>query len=196
MAWQEPFPPRRRLTQWTGRTLKSFASNAAVGQLALSANGTLFGTTSPVGTECGATNCAVFELLQGVTGLWTEKIVHSFAGDPFGSPVSNIPYETYVPNDYQISFGTDGSIYGGIIPGQSQGSAANSTIYRLTPPKQGQTVWTESALYTFQGSPSGFVAGTPMLVASNGTVYGTAYGGSRVSGTVYWQSIAFKIVVP
>lgn len=189
-------PPTASGTQWTSRTLQSFASNAAVGQLALSANATLFGSTSPVGTGCDAANCAVFELLEGATGLWTEKIVHSFAGDPLGSPMSNIPYETYVPNDYQISFGPDGSIYGGIIPSQSQGSAANSTIYRLTPPKQGQSAWTETALYTFQGSPTGFVAGTPMLVARNGTVYGTAYGGSRVSGTVYWQSIAFKIVVP
>jgi hypothetical protein len=183
-------------TQWTGRTIESFASNAAVGQLALSANGTLFGTTSPVGTGCDATNCAVFELLEGATGLWTEKIVHSFAGDPLGRPMSNSPDETYVPNDYQISFGTDGSIYGGIIPSQSQGSAANSTIYHLTPPKQGQSAWAETALYTFQGSPSGFVAGTPMLIASNGTVYCTAYGGIFNSESHYLQSIAFKIVVP
>jgi len=186
-------PPSAPGGQWTSRILQSFAPNAHVGQLGLSPNGRLFGTTNPVGVGCAAVNCAVFELVQGVKGSWTTQIVHSFAGDPLGVPASNLAHQTYVPNDYQLSFAAGGLIYGGILPAPSQASD-NSTIYRLTPPASGQSAWTETALYTFQGAPNGFRAGTPMTIAGNGAVYGTAYGGQQMSGSNLLQSIAFKIV--
>ncbi len=195
-------PPATKGAQWSSRTLQSFSATAYVGQLGLSPNGQLFGTTSPVGSLCDAGNCAVFELVQGGHGSWTEQIVHSFANDPLGSPpFADDPQVTppdpsadpYAPDDYQLSFGAGGVIYGAVIPAHSNGSA-NSTIYRLTPPASGQTSWSETALYTFGGSPSGFSAGTPLYIAGNGTVYGTAYGGAETNGS--YQSIAFKITSP
>ena len=186
-------PPAVSGAQWTSHTLQSFPSNAHVGQLRLSPNGHLFSTTSPVGAGCDAGNCAVFELVQSGKEVWTEQIVHSFAGDPLGSPPSNVG-AAYVVNDYQLSFAAGDLIYGAIIPSQSQ--AANSTIYRLTPPASGQTGWTETVLYTFQGTPNGFSAGTPLYIPGNGSVYGTAYGGVRNSGSDLLQSLAFKITPP
>ncbi len=193
-------PPATQGAQWSSRTLQSFSATAHVGQLGLSPNGHLFGTTSPVGSSCDAGNCAVFELVQGGHGSWSEQIVHSFANDPLGSPPfaydpqgrtpspSDTPYGA--PNDYQLSFAPGGVIYGAINPAHANGTA-NSTIYRLTPPASGQTAWTETALYTFAGSPNGFSAGTPLYIAGNGTVYGTAYGGQFANGN--YQSLAFKI---
>ncbi len=186
-------PPATSGTQWTGRILQSFPSTATVGQLGLSPNGHLFGATSPQGALCDAANCAVFELVQARHGSWTEQIVHSFASDPLGSPPSNETANPYAPHDYQLSFGPAGSIYGAIIPSQAK-TGANSTIYRLTPPASGQTTWAETALYTFQGTPAGFLAGTPLYIAGNGAVYGTAYGGTETNG--YLQSILFKIAAP
>ncbi len=58
-------PPATQNAQWSSRTLQSFSATAHVGQLGLSLNGHLFGTTSPVGSSCDAGNCAVFELVQG-----------------------------------------------------------------------------------------------------------------------------------
>ncbi len=186
-------PPAAAGAQWTGQALQSFPSDAHVGQLRLSPKGQLFSTTSPVGAGCDAGNCAVFELVQSGKKTWTEQIVHSFAGDPLGSPASNVG-PAYAGNDYQLSFAAGDVIYGAIIPSQSQ--IANSTIYRLTPPASGQTAWTETVLYTFQGTPNGFSAGTPLYIPGNGSVYGTAYGGARINGSVYQQSLAFKITPP
>ena len=195
-------PPTTEGAQWSSRTLQSFPVTAHVGQLGLSPSGHLFGTTSPVGAACDPASCAVFALVQSGRGSWTEQIVHSFAGDPLGNPpFANDPQgsppapstDPYAPDDYRLSFAPGGVIYGAIIPTHSNGSA-NSTIYRLTPPAGGQATWTETALYTFQGSPSGFSAGSPLYIAGNGTVYGTAYGGVYTNGL--YQSVAFKIASP
>ncbi len=98
--------------------------------------------------------------------------------------------DPYAPNDFQLSFAPGGAVYGAINPAHANGTA-NSTIYRLTPPASGQTAWTETALYTFAGTPYGFSAGTPLYISGNGIVYGTAYGGQFTNGN--YQSLAFKI---
>ncbi len=187
-------PPSTPGGQWKSRTLKKFAASAHVGQIGLSPDGHLFGTTSPTGAGCGRTDCLVFELVpaQGEEA-WTEQVIHDFAGDPLGSPPNNGSNVPYVASDYQLTFAKGGFIYGAITPSQAEG-AANSTIYRLAPPTSGQTSWTETAFYTFTGAPNGFSAGTPMYVTGNGRVYGTAIGGKIVNNEP--QSIAFRIAVP
>lgn len=191
----EMTPPAAVGGAWTSRILLSFDASAHVGQLGLSPSGHLFSTTSPVGDVCNAVNCTVFELVPGKgQGPWSKTIIHNFAGDMLGSPPSNAYGSPFNPSGYELSFASGGAIYGAITPSPTVGHA-NSTIYRLTPPANGQTAWTETALYTFEGTPNPFVAGTPLYVSGNGTVYGTAYGGKTLAGGLE-QSISFKITSP
>ncbi|HMK88820.1 MAG TPA: choice-of-anchor tandem repeat GloVer-containing protein, partial [Methylocystis sp.] len=70
---------------------------------------------------------------------------------------------------------------------ETQGSKGWGVVYKLAPPTSGQTLWTESDLHEFTGeSDGGFPVG-PIVIGTNGALYGvTAAGGGPLgAGTIY-----------
>lgn len=130
-------------------------------------NGVLYGTTEQGGSSGNGT---IYSLTPPAAsgGAWTETILYSFAGGsdgsgPFGPLVSG-------PN--------------GILYGTTQGghTAANGTIFSLTPPTSSGGAWTETVLYAFSGP----YVGPNELTLHNGVLYGTTYQGGFASvGTVF-----------
>src|SRR5271166_1239056 len=147
--------------------------NAAAPQsdLVADSNGVLYGVASA--EKDGTGDGAVFALTPPAKGQtnWTETILYEFQGSPDGQ----FPIEGVIPNG-------QGGFYGTTAGG---GTGYNGTVYELTPPGQGQTDWTETVLYRFQGGSDGTNPGGKLLLNSaTGVLYGmTYYGGTSSAGT-------------
>src|SRR5271157_747216 len=102
-----------------------------------------------------------------------ETVLYSFAGGADGRGANS-------------SFGSDtqGTLY---VITKDGGSYGQGTIFKLTPPvMSGQTKWTKSLLYTFQGKLDGGSPGGIPAFDTNGAIYGTTTaGGSSNAGVVY-----------
>jgi uncharacterized repeat protein (TIGR03803 family) len=78
---------------------------------------------------------------------------------------------------------------GGALYGTSPGGGASNinagTVFKLTPPAKGQTVWKEIVLYSFMGGPTdGSTPLAGLTADEDGTLYGTTVaGGSSGTGT-------------
>ncbi|HXU58449.1 MAG TPA: choice-of-anchor tandem repeat GloVer-containing protein, partial [Verrucomicrobiae bacterium] len=64
------------------------------------------------------------------------------------------------------------------------------TVFRLTPPQPGQTVWKETVLYNFKG-PDGVFPQGGVIKDAVGSLYGTASGGGQNG-----NGLAFKLSPP
>jgi uncharacterized repeat protein (TIGR03803 family) len=126
----------------------------------LDVKGTLFGTTSYGGGNCGSYGCGtVFKIaLSGA-----ESVLHSFKGGKDGA----LPLEPLID--------AGGTLYGTT----SLGGAKNAgTVYTITPSGG------ERIVYSFKGGADG--ANPQSLTALNGTLYGTtAAGGTKNDGTIF-----------
>lgn len=152
---------------WREKILHSFG-NGSDGQtpysgLVLDAAGNLYGTTVEGGTYGQGT---VFELMPQASGIWREKLLHSFgdAGD------GQKPYAGLI-------FDTAGNLYGAAeIGGTYSGGAA----FKLTPQENG--TWTETILHNFgSGMDAEWPMGTLIFDAS-GNLYGTTLEGGDAGG--------------
>lgn len=134
-------------------------------------NGVYYGTTD----DGGATgNGIVFELIPPAAGQssWTENVIYAFSGAPDGATPSS-----------GLLVGADGAVYG--VTGLG-GAHGNGAVFKLTPPATGQTAWTETVLYSFNGGNDGQSPYGTLVVDGNGVLYGsTVAGGSGNSGTVF-----------
>jgi uncharacterized repeat protein (TIGR03803 family) len=75
-----------------------------------------------------------------------------------------------------------GALYGTTASG---GNHVRGTVFKLTPPGRGQTVWTEAVLFSFTGGSDGGQPAGSLIADESGTLYGTtALGGSGGQGTV------------
>ncbi|MBV9700941.1 MAG: hypothetical protein JO078_12600 [Candidatus Eremiobacteraeota bacterium] len=146
---------------------------AAPGASLIEVNGTLYGTT-PVGgayDKCGRRG-ACGGTVFSITPSGTEKILHSFGNGTDGA----------IPNAPLIE--VKGKLYGTTSGGGSTSycrSGGCGTIFSIT------TDGRERVLYSFGNANDGY-AGDPEagLIALNGTLYGTTYGGgSEGWGTVF-----------
>jgi len=106
-------------------------------------------------------------LVPAAAKAQTFQTLYSFAGSPDGRFPSGVVFDT------------NGNLYGTTLyDGNSTacGDQGCGTVFKLAPPAEGQTAWTES-LYPFTGSPDGADPNAG-LVLMNGALYGTtAYGG-------------------
>jgi uncharacterized repeat protein (TIGR03803 family) len=134
--------------------------------LIFDAQGNLFGTTE-FGGAYG--NGAVFELMPGSGGAWTEKVLYSFI-DNSGDGAN--PMAGLVLDKAGNLFGTTFS--GGIGVGYG-------VVFELT--RSGNN-WNENLLYTFTGSSDG---GAPLagLTIHDGNLYGTTVRGGMGGGVVF-----------
>jgi hypothetical protein len=143
--------------------------------LLIDASGALFGTTSQGGTGCGGFCGTVFELSAPAAGgrQWTETVLHSFGREADGTGL------------YAGLTAANGILYGAT----SEGGSGFGTLFALSPPPIGQSLWTMTVLHRFR---SGLDGATPYagLIVAQGALYGTTpaggYGcGGTGCGTVF-----------
>jgi uncharacterized repeat protein (TIGR03803 family) len=145
---------------WTEKVLYSFTGGADGGDpfgsgLVFDGSGNLYGTTSFGGLYGFG---AVFELVAGSGGTWTEKVLHSFTGgtdgaSPFGSTL--------------ILDGA-GNLYGVTVQG---GLHDYGVVFKLT---RGSSSWSEKVLYAFPGGAGGSYPEGNLVFDSTGNLYGEA----------------------
>ena len=149
---------------WTEKVLYSFGSGTDARQpydqglgLALDSAGNLYGTSN-LGGAYGYG--AVYELVAGANGTWTEKVLYSFKGlndgaSPFGSPVV---------------LDSAGNLYG--VAGEG-GAHDYGVVYELTPGAGGN--WTQKVLYSFAATAAGAFPTGNLVLDSSGNLFGTTF---------------------
>jgi uncharacterized repeat protein (TIGR03803 family) len=175
-------PPTLGQTNWSETVLYRFqggSDGAFPGARLLldSATGVLYGTTYIGGPSNAGTVFALSPPAQGQTA-WTETVLDAFTGALDGG----YPYAYLIPDG-------KGNLYGTTTAG---GFSGNGTVFELGPPAEGQTNWTETVLYAFQGWGFGD-AGTPdagLVFDTSGNLYSTTAAGGTPplylnAGTVF-----------
>jgi hypothetical protein len=102
---------------------------------------------------------------------WTETTLYAFGALPDGET----PYGDLLAD-------TNGNFY---LTTRVGGTANAGTVVELSPPQSGQTAWTESILYNFQG---GTQAGSPyagLIMDSAGNLYTPTLSGAYGAGTIF-----------
>jgi uncharacterized repeat protein (TIGR03803 family) len=168
-------------THASAQTLHSFGSNTKLGvgasdTLVFDTAGNLYGTTADGGADDVG---IVFELSPLPSGIWTEKVLHSFS--KHGGDGQN-------PNTALI-FDSAGNLYGTTGNG---GTDSEGTVFELSPPVPPATQWTEKVLYSFLSSNNDGQDPVASLVSdSAGNLYGvTLSGGTYAVGTAFELSPA------
>lgn len=164
-------PPATAGGAWIYKQLYSFKhppdAYLPIGTLILDKEGNLYGATAAGGTLSGEYGGGtVFELVRPATpgGTWTENILYSFQGAPDGLS----PYSGVVRDSAGNLYGTtqQGGVYGPVYGGYG-------TVYELSPPSVAGGAWTESVLYSFQGTTDGKGPRAALVRDNHGNLYGT-----------------------
>jgi hypothetical protein len=226
-------PPANGRTAWIARTLYNFGSSHADGAfpqagLLLDRTGALYGTTTSQGTGGGCSerisahggsarqNCGlVFKLTPPAKGMtrWTEAVIYRFNGVASGD--GGVPAAALLMDKTGRLYGTTN--IGGTddecvsLSGPSSSiefTFGCGTAFRLTPPANGATLWSETWVSSFSlggfavepsegASPSaltylGAISGVPY----NGVapLYGTARNGG--TGRPNVDGFAFELLPP
>ncbi len=157
---------------WKETVLYTFAggndgSQPASG-LVFDAAGNLYGTT----IEGGSSNAGTIFELSLANGKWTKTTLLTFTnGLDGGYPVSG-----------SLIFDAKGNLYGTT---QTGGSGGEGTVFELSP---SNGAWTETVLYNFNGSDTGYYPGYTLAFDRKGNLYGTTGGGGPNYGIVYQLS--------
>jgi hypothetical protein len=185
-------PPKQKGGAWTETILYSFQSGNdgyfPWGTLTWDSKGNLYGATEFGGGKGNTCNVyfqycgTVFKLSppNQKGGAWTERVLHSFAGDTDGAN----------PNG-GLLLDSKGAIYGTTSSGgnqgcQYQGEVGCGTAFKLTPPTKKGGVWTQEQLHVFSGGNDGANPnGNLVLGKGAGDLYGTAGGGKESRGVVF-----------
>jgi uncharacterized repeat protein (TIGR03803 family) len=153
--------------------LKAPDGNTPEAGLVMDAKGVLYGTTCNGGTHTLEGEGVVFSLASPSKGKpqIEEKILYKFGSksDTDGA----CPWA-------DLTLGANGEIYGTTLNG---GEQTEGTVFRLTPPGDHSTEWTEEVLYSF-GTNSADDAAYPLgpLLLYKGNLYGTASMGGTGCG--------------
>ncbi len=158
-----------------------FAVNATTGAESL-----LHAFTGPDGAFPHGTPIYVAGSLYGTTG-WGGKFG---SGGVFkvnaGTGAEALPLNFAGGLDWDEA--TAGLLYyGGALYGTTPGGGASGygVVYKLAPPASGQTTWTATELYNFQGGADG-AQPRAQLISQGGALYGTTFlGGTSGYGTVF-----------
>jgi uncharacterized repeat protein (TIGR03803 family) len=129
------------------------------------AHGDLFGDTLVGGTSNAG---AVFELVPGGSGSYTEKVLHSFTGGSDGLQPVGIPV-----------LDAQGDLFGVT---QFGGTGGQGVVYEMRRTAAG---FTEKVLHPF--ARTGGLPQAGLAIASDGTLFGTIYGFGQGNpdGTVF-----------
>jgi uncharacterized repeat protein (TIGR03803 family) len=170
-------PPSAGQTAWTRGILHCFTGEGFDGSSPFSpviadSKGALYGATKESGNEvcCGL----IYKLTPPAAGQtgWIETILYKFAGGTDGnSPIGGLTMDS------------TGALYGST---QYGGGAGGGTVYKLTPPAAGQTLWTKTILHHFAEGSDGSNPNGDLLLDKSGTLLGTTLGGGLYGlGTVF-----------
>ena len=189
-------PPREGKASWTFTVLYRFqgegdGSNPTSGVI-LADDGTLFGTTTNT----------VFKLAPPARGTtsWQMTVLHTFKQNDDGNGDGS-----YVMG--RLAIGANGTLYGSTVLGgknncspSSGGNIGCGTIFKLTPPSNGESDWTETILYNFSKGPGGHGPHSSVAIDQTGALYGVAdWGGLENSVRKDWGNgcgTVFKLVPP
>jgi uncharacterized repeat protein (TIGR03803 family) len=185
-------PSWRYRSGWKEEVLYSFCSVESCGDgyhpLAelIEYNGELYTTTEYGGKYNFGT---VFKLTPPAPGKkeWTPTVLHSFCASGGGYCLDG--YYPVAGLIVDPKGDPNGILYGTTYKG---GSGGYGTVFKITPPAQGQQDWTLSPLHTFSDT-SGYPAGT-LLEFNQGALYGTTEGAYYSFGLV--GGTAFKLTPP
>jgi uncharacterized repeat protein (TIGR03803 family) len=189
-------PPAQENGSWTETTLFTFNGtsdgNEPESGLVMDSNGNLYGTTFGGGSgSCtlgGASiGCGVvFELSQS-GGSWNETVLYNFQGGKDGRNPQYSP----------MTFDTTGNLYGTTTFGGGKACSLHigcGVLFKLAPPKDGGTSWTESVMHRFVKKQGTSPQGSLLYLA--GSLYGmTASGGANNFGTAYESTLKGKVTV-
>jgi len=140
------------------------------GQPVIDATGNVYASAQDGGSSYNGTVIMLTPPGNGNTA-WTETTIWNFSGGNDGA------YPEPIIAD------KDGALYGTT---QGGGSTGNGVVFKLIPPAQGQTAWTEQTLWSFAGGNDGSLSLAPLTLGRHGEVYGTTYfGGLYGNGTVF-----------
>ncbi|MGB8901273.1 MAG: choice-of-anchor tandem repeat GloVer-containing protein, partial [Methylocella sp.] len=174
-------PPSKGQTAWKETVLYSFTGGSdganPQGNLIADMEGTLYGTTYAGGGKSSGTMFKLTPPAKGQTG-WKETVLYSFCA--LSSCVDgNHPPAGLIADREGALYGT--TVGGGINPGSNGGG----TVFKLTPPSEGQTAWKETVLYSFTGGSDGAAPQAGLIADKHGALYTTTVaGGSGSFGTV------------
>jgi uncharacterized repeat protein (TIGR03803 family) len=155
---------------WTESLIHVFAGSPdgvlPVAGLVMDKTNDLYGTTTLGGTYGSGT---VFTLVQGTSGLWSERILHNFTGGrDGGSP------------EAALIFDNSGNLYGTTTFGGTYGFG---TVFQLQPVGNGG--WKEHVLYDFSGGADGGRPVSRLILDQAGNLYGTTLIGGMTSACVF-----------
>jgi uncharacterized repeat protein (TIGR03803 family) len=156
-------PPPKGQTAWIYATLYNFglADGYPSGGLTLDTAGNLYGVSGGQSPNTGN----VYQLSPPSSGqsTWTETILFSFTGSEGSSPYGGLTQDA------------GGNLYGTTTGG---GASNLGTAFEVSPPAQGQTIWTETTLFSFTAA-LGQSNGSLILDAA-GHLYGTSINGGKL----------------
>jgi uncharacterized repeat protein (TIGR03803 family) len=170
-------PPAEGQTAWTETVLCTLFGNSNAGLIAH--KGVLYGTTFQ-GPGAGG----VFKLTPPAEGqtAWTETELYTFKGGSDGAS----PNGGLIPDER-------GALYGATNSGGNNGTLG--TVFKLTPPAEGQTAWTETQLYAFKGGSDGAMPYAGLTVGKEHVLYGTTEGGGGALNEGYGFGTFFKLTL-
>jgi uncharacterized repeat protein (TIGR03803 family) len=190
-------PPSEPNGDWAETVLYSFTCGAdgstPYSDLISDGEGRLYGTTL-LGGQRNNGHFVPFGVVFMLTppsqsgGSWTEQVLHTFqggsdGGNPFRGLVMDSSGAVYGTTDYNFGY-LGKNLYG--------------TVFKLTPPANGQSGWTETVLHRFTGGADGKSPIASLVLDSTGALYGTTpYGGSGCPPRVSTGcGVVFQLVPP
>lgn len=151
------------------------------GTMIVDRNGTLYGTTYRGGlmSGCAAVGCGTVFALMPPTGsgtAWTQAVLYAFSGGFDGEKPTSA-----------LVFDANGNLYGTTQHGGGAGCGGFGcgTVFMLSPPTSGGTVWTETILHRFSGPDGAFPMAELAFDAIGNLVGTTSQGGTGNFGTVF-----------
>jgi uncharacterized repeat protein (TIGR03803 family) len=167
-------PPADPGGTWTERLLYRFSSSGGWGPaqgVILDSRGNLYGTTLNGGRD--GQNAGTIFRLTPTNGTWVAATLYSFG-----------IYDKAGYSAGPLKLDAAGNLYG--ATGTSGIANAGGSVFRLSPPSKSGAQWTLTILFTplFQGTSSAWVT-PPILMGSDGAIYGTTYYGGNGNGIVY-----------
>jgi hypothetical protein len=122
-----------------------------------------------VGTVIATNKNILFKFTPPTKGKtsWIKTILYTFVDT---GPVSLI---------YDHQGGFYGTTFGGVYSNGPFG-----TVFRLTPPRKGQSVWTNTVLYSFKGGPDDGGGPHQLVIDGRGSLYGISINGGN---SIYLQ---------
>jgi uncharacterized repeat protein (TIGR03803 family) len=182
-------PPAKTGAKWIITTLHAFQDKdgSSPNGLILDRDGALYGTTADDGSAAlpQAGYGTVFKLTPPAKNggpNWTFTTLYALSGSSADGAGPN-----------SLVIGPRGAVYG-VTSGAVRASYNYaSTVFKLTPPTNGQTKWEKTILHTFDRKNDGG-SGSGLVRSKTGSLFGTTYLGGTAN--VFGYGTVFRLDPP